>query len=164
MNQTHVNKLIEGTNAMNANIQSIEQNIAKISKDLSTLEMHFIEHTKRNYTLREQLITLLKKELAATNESNLTIKDKRDRNLILSSVNSLLHDFKTCGICYYEMKDQIFNCKEGHILCKSCFAKVNRCPYCKSNIIVRNRIIEQLLHTTNEHILQAKNDVDLPNF
>ena len=75
-------------------------------------------------------------------------KNKRAKNPLSSSVNNLLHDIKICGICYYEMTDQVFNCKEGHIICKQCYTKVNRCPFCKDKTLVRNRIVEKLIHET----------------
>ena len=77
MNQKQVNKLIEYTNAMTTNNQNIEQDITKTTKDLTILETNYVEHTKRNYNLREQYITLIKKEMITANAVTLTTENKQ---------------------------------------------------------------------------------------
>ena len=150
-NQKQLTKLTEGTSVMNSHISNIEKDITLVKQALTTLDKNFKTHIEHNYNLREQYINLIKQNITATTIPILKVKNK-DKNVVLSSINDILLDTKICGICYSEMSSQIFNCTEGHIICKDCHNKVNKCPYCKNNNIVRNRILEQLLTATKTQI------------
>jgi len=40
-----------------------------------------------------------------------------------------------CNICTSFMYDEIFQCNNGHILCKNCKNKIRNCPQCRINMI-----------------------------
>ncbi|PHJ25703.1 e3 ubiquitin-protein ligase sinat2-like [Cystoisospora suis] len=50
-----------------------------------------------------------------------------------------------CGVCCEAMQSPIFQCVEGHTLCRSCKARVQQCPVCRSpDLDIRCRALERL--------------------
>lgn len=50
-----------------------------------------------------------------------------------------------CTVCLEHMQPPIFQCANGHVLCKSCKTKVDKCPTCRcSSIDVRNLQLEKI--------------------
>jgi hypothetical protein len=39
-----------------------------------------------------------------------------------------------CPVCYLYMKDEVFQCREGHLLCTECVEKVDECPSCRTKL------------------------------
>lgn len=60
---------------------------------------------------------------------------------------SLLKSHVECKICYNDMTESIWQCKNGHIVCNNCKFKCRNCPYCRgeTTLNIRNIIMEELL-------------------
>ena len=37
-----------------------------------------------------------------------------------------------CPVCWVDMKDHIFQCKNGHLVCQTCWRKLKNCPVCRA--------------------------------
>jgi hypothetical protein len=83
---------------------------------------------------------------------------------------------KTCSICYEEFKGQvILPCHEKHTICLNCFYKINKCPFCRTDInkpkpeINRNNnnntnpliLLEILSSLNNNNINTENSDTDI---
>eukprot|EP00933_Yihiella_yeosuensis_P032372 TRINITY_DN25965_c2_g1_i1.p1 TRINITY_DN25965_c2_g1~~TRINITY_DN25965_c2_g1_i1.p1 ORF type:complete len:185 (-),score=6.49 TRINITY_DN25965_c2_g1_i1:618-1172(-) len=84
------------------------------------------------------------------------INKKQRTSSIGSQSTSLVEvdaDDYTCPICYEMMTEEIFQCVEGHMICKSCVGRVKqspkRCPSCRipypAGSPIRNRAAEQIV-------------------
>ena len=53
-----------------------------------------------------------------------------------------------CIICYESLLSPIYQCHDGHLLCKDCIPKVTKCPVCQDefskNRRIRNRALEEM--------------------
>jgi len=52
-----------------------------------------------------------------------------------------------CPVCLEEMRPptQIFNCRNGHLICKKCRPKVNKCTHCRVEYTGRATAVEQMI-------------------
>ena len=66
---------------------------------------------------------------------------------------------RECPICFEDMltPTKIFQCSQGHLLCQTCFEKVNVttkiCPFCKRDVVtlpIRNRALEEAIENEAE--------------
>lgn len=56
-----------------------------------------------------------------------------------------LKDNLECKICFTPMNGEVWQCKEGHIVCSKCkISCEDNCAYCKTPIQSRNRVLEEL--------------------
>ena len=37
-----------------------------------------------------------------------------------------------CPVCWADMRDHIFQCKNGHLVCQTCWRKLKNCPVCRT--------------------------------
>ncbi|KAF8820666.1 putative E3 ubiquitin-protein ligase SInaT4 [Cardiosporidium cionae] len=60
-------------------------------------------------------------------------------------------DVLKCIVCCEFMTPPIFQCLEGHVLCKDCQKNVQSCPFCRCDTCnIRCRALEQLTETLTE--------------
>ena len=56
-------------------------------------------------------------------------------------------DVPECPLCLEEMKPpmQIYNCRNGHLICGDCLPKVDSCTNCRTEYTGRATTVEQML-------------------
>ena len=63
-----------------------------------------------------------------------------------------------CPVCYDVPESlPIYQCTQGHIICNSCYPKLNNCPVCR--VILKSLFSPQIRALTVEKILQKHRDV-----
>ncbi|CAL8144588.1 unnamed protein product [Orchesella dallaii] len=62
-------------------------------------------------------------------------------------VINLPNDFLTCPICYELPRNEIFQCRNGHVVCDGCINNLTHCPQCRLRFQekIRNRALECIL-------------------
>ena len=61
---------------------------------------------------------------------------------------------ETCNICYEDEANCSLNC--DHKVCKSCYAEINLCPFCRRSILRLDRILNPIMKEYHR-----MNDIDL---
>ena len=58
-----------------------------------------------------------------------------------------IEDILKCPNCIKPiMSAPIHQCKNGHVVCKDCIAKLSNCPICRNDsTLVRNLMLEQII-------------------
>lgn len=63
------------------------------------------------------------------------------RNVIIEKrvedARAAAHETAQCVVCLHSVRDTYLNC--GHIICRSCSDRIERCPICRSSITTRSR-------------------------
>jgi len=130
--------------AKKQNLQKYRSNYAKSKKKVMTeimeKDQELMKAEKRIEQVNKQVLDT-KKELHAlrTKMRKITI-EKQDLSNILQ-----------CPVCLDNCKPplQIWQCREGHILCESCFSRpeLKTCPQCRMSLqgnVSRSRVLEEL--------------------
>lgn len=110
---------------------------------LSRLQSSYTMRITRSMTRKEQ------KRRAST--SALEVKHPNKKQWQLKRHE--LYDLKSmleCPVCFElpRLKSPIYGCRNGHVLCQHCSAKVQHCPICRNvDMKCRSLIVEQLLTT-----------------
>merc|ERR1711915_710521 len=76
-------------------------------------------------------------------------KEELSKSLLSKSSCSLnIESEIECPICFDLSRPPIYQCPEGHIICKACRPRVTRCPVCRFEFKgmpdIRNRYVERL--------------------
>lgn len=81
----------------------------------------------------------------------MTSKDERE--------NEKTHGILECPVCLELPAKPIYQCSNGHLICKLCHSRVKLCPVC------RDKLNDQapLRNLTAEHILESINNNDAPS-
>lgn len=83
-------------------------------------------------------------------ENSIQQKPKFEQLALRINVNDTL-DLLECPVCYEYMTPPIFQCREGHPICKDCTEKVKICPTCRGSFIdARCRILDRLAESLLE--------------
>ena len=61
---------------------------------------------------------------------------------------------ETCNICYEDEANCSLNC--DHKVCKSCYAEINLCPFCRRTILRLDKILNPIMKEYHR-----MNDIDL---
>ena len=89
----------------------------------------------------------------ASNGPKLTSPNPENKSQI--TFESLKEDLD-CPVCYDVPKSlPIYQCTQGHIICNSCYPKLNNCPVCRVNL---NKVYK-IRALIAEKILQKHRDV-----
>ena len=62
-------------------------------------------------------------------------KDKEDvqqQKKNQSPLEEALTSGLECPVCWVDMRDHIFQCKNGHLVCQTCWRKLKNCPVCRA--------------------------------
>ena len=145
-NDVHIQKLTDGTKIMETYISSLKDDLKKVCDSIEFLDTNRQQTSNFNNNLRTKYISLLKTEISKYDKPSTIITDT---NQIQPMIQIIL-DSKTCTICCNEMSEKKFNCKEGHLLCKHCAGKVNKCPFCGTEQLTRNRFVESIFKATKD--------------
>ena len=57
---------------------------------------------------------------------------------------ALLKSNMECKVCFNPIIGYVWQCGNGHIVCKDCNRKCHKCPFCKETINSRNLLLEHL--------------------
>ena len=76
--------------------------------------------------------------------------EKSSRRLSVEDVTMIQEEHLSCPVCIISLMAPVYQCKQGHIICKPCMDELPQpvvCPSCSSNMSdpIRCRAIEQLL-------------------
>ena len=91
----------------------------------------------------------------ASNEPNL--KSTNVKNKTQVTFESIKEELE-CPVCLDVPESlPIYQCLHGHIICNSCYPKLNNCPVCR--VILKSLFSPQIRALTVEKILQKHRDV-----
>lgn len=105
---------------------------------------------KNNSSVQISLAKLFKAPNLRFNLGSASIRNtsgiNKSNKLSLSAKENELE----CPICLEITDKEIYQCKNGHMICSSCSSKVNECPQCRVNLkvdgaLIRNRLAESLV-------------------
>ena len=76
--------------------------------------------------------------------------EKSSRRLSVEDVAMIQEEHLSCPVCTISLTEPVYQCKNGHIICKLCLNELPKpvvCPNCSCNMSdpTRCRAIEQLL-------------------
>ena len=63
------------------------------------------------------------------------------------NVLNIIQEKLNCPCCFNMMKDRIFQCSAGHMVCSNCYKRLAQCPQCRATYSrepIRNRLAEHL--------------------
>ena len=81
-------------------------------------------------------------------------------------VKKYFKDLLECPICFETIDSvPIYQCRNGHVVCKNCHPKLKTCPICRVDIIkkskcdgpIRNRKLEEMVERLQLSISEATN-------
>ena len=69
-----------------------------------------------------------------------------------NSTDVFLRDLLECPVCMETIKSvPVYQCTNGHVMCKDCIEKLNNCPICRNDsTLSRNLMIEQIIEKFDE--------------
>ncbi|KAK9885964.1 hypothetical protein WA026_013840 [Henosepilachna vigintioctopunctata] len=77
-------------------------------------------------------------------------------------MNDVMYSLVECHICLEDMTGKIMSCRNGHIMCDNCYAKLKPflCPFCKIPMEnIRNIPLEKFLKKlSNKHLSELLDD------
>jgi len=80
--------------------------------------------------------------------------------------NDKTHGILECPVCLEIPAKPIYQCSNGHLICKLCHSKVNLCPVCRDKLNkqgpLRNLTAEHLLESINNNEVSQSKEVILP--
>lgn len=53
-----------------------------------------------------------------------------------------------CPVCFEVPSGEVFQCVDGHVICKECYGHITQCPQCRvpfGQPPIRNRLMETML-------------------
>lgn len=123
------------------NLSQCETEMAEIEADRTQLEDGFSNFSKEH----EAKVATVKSRISRL-RSDQGIDDTK---VDVSKLPSSLVDELDCIICYETSQtgQVIFQCSEGHLICKNCHNRLNECPVCRQPYArpgIRNRLAEAL--------------------
>ena len=58
-----------------------------------------------------------------------------------SDIEGYLRDLLECPVCMETIKSvPVYQCANGHVLCKDCIEKLNNCPICRNDSVLRRNL------------------------
>merc|ERR1712098_134358 len=115
------------------------------------VEKQQLEIEKEQKDLNER-IEQLNKRVQDTNKALLALRkemEEEKRKITIEKQN--LSNILQCPVCLDTCKPplQIWQCREGHILCESCYSRreLKSCPQCRMSLqgnVSRSRVLEEL--------------------
>merc|ERR1712098_430151 len=147
-------------------IMEKDEELVKAEKQQMDLNKRIEQLNKQVQDTNKALLALRKEMEERKTETNALIKEKEIENRALEITNLILstslhrkitiekHDLSNilqCPVCLDNCKPplQIWQCREGHILCESCFSRpeLKTCPQCRISLqgnVSRSRVLEEL--------------------
>ena len=64
-----------------------------------------------------------------------------------NSTDEFLRDLLECPVCMETIKSvPVYQCTNGHVMCKECIEKLNNCPLCRNDsVLVRSLKLENIV-------------------
>jgi len=143
-----------------------EKQQMEVEKDQMDLNKRIEQLNKQVQNTNKALLALRKEMEERKTETNALIKEKEIENRALEITNFILStslhrkitiekqdlsNILQCPVCLDNCKPplQIWQCREGHILCESCFSRpeLKTCPQCRMSLqgnVSRSRVLEEL--------------------
>ena len=133
-------------NSMDLQIKESKIALKKCQKDLATKEK-LREKVKRkrlldgqqtdykNNRLKQEIVSLKrKKDDIEKKQSDLPKKQKVNEGLVIFISNAIEDKEKDleCPVCFDTAKAPIYQCFEGHLICKDCLPSLKICPECRT--------------------------------
>ena len=60
-------------------------------------------------------------------------QQKENRNPGQTPLRNRMTTALECPCCYNDMRTDIFQCSNGHLICKTCLRRLKECPVCRTN-------------------------------
>ena len=73
-----------------------------------------------------------------------TVQRREEREGVLVSA---LQEVLECPVCREGVRGEVYQCHEGHVMCRACRARLWSCPVCRAALSrppIRNRALERL--------------------
>jgi len=129
----------------------VKTEIMKKDEELMEVEKQQLEIEKELKDLNER-IEQSNKRVQDTNKALLALRkemEEEKRKITIEKQN--LSNILQCPVCLDTCKPplQIWQCREGHILCESCYSRreLKSCPQCRMSLqgnVSRSRVLEEL--------------------
>ena len=140
-------------------LATVKQTLASLASQKETLLQRFCEHSESHDAEMRELertLTLLREyqDVQEVPEEEMQTADAAASSE-QTPLRSRMTDALMCPCCFNDMREEIFQCRLGHLICCNCLRRLRDCPVCRTRYPadpIRALFAEQMaqnLPTTN---------------
>lgn len=136
-------------------ISDLEEQQRQVSRERQRLESQLEENTQKgaNLTTKKEILMAKFCKYSEAHEAEIQDLDRRlavlksncpedeaedqqqkeNRNPGQTPLRNRMTTALECPCCYNDMRTDIFQCSNGHLICKTCLRRLKECPVCRTN-------------------------------
>ena len=128
-------------------METIESDLKELSNEAKKMHKNFEKYTNSYLRIKTLQLRGMREQDMLENLKKQT-EDPQMETTKMIQLNSVLENLRECKICFSKIT-RAYTCKNGHLLCDQCKAKITKCPHCREKTITRSLVIEEILEKVN---------------